>query len=111
MNTQLSTTIVTAASPTFNPMMKATMKLCLITPMLALNQSKLTLTNTIHPIMAIAPNLNNPPQHSLKPWILQLDHHLLKLVVNGSITLMMKMMKMTQTLAWPTFSQQGPKNS
>ena len=61
MNAQLSTTIVTAASPTFNPMMKATMKLCLITPMLALNQSKLTLTNTIHPIMAIAPNLNKPP--------------------------------------------------
>ena len=92
---------------TIQSLRKATMMnvLCLITVKLSLislkftlnlNLSTLTMMRTIHPVMAMAINLDNPPLHSLKLWNLQLDH-LLELVVNGSITLMMKMMKMTQT--------------
>ena len=98
--------------PNVHPLRKVTMMnmLHLITLnfTLNLNLSTLTMTRTIHPVMAMATNLDNPPLHSLKPWNLQLDH-LLKLVVNRSITLMTKMMKKTQTLSRLTSVSARPR--
>ena len=98
---------IIAAYPAIHPFMKVTMlnALHLITPTINLNLSTLTMTRTIHPVMAMATNLDNPPLHSLKPWNLQLNH-LLKLVVNRSITLMTEMTKKTQTLSRSSYWRQ-----
>ena len=95
--------------PNVHPLRKATtmnmLHLITLNFTLNLNLSTLTMTRTIHPVMAMATNLDNPPLHSLKPWNLQLNH-LLKLVVNRSITLMTEMTKKTQTLSRSSYWRQ-----